>query len=281
MSELGNLTERQRNCIPDVHFELIPIKNLVSNQAYQRSISQSHIASTIKDFNLYQINPVKVSRRDGINYVFDGQHTIEVIASESESRETPVWCMVYDDLDYKDEAHIFADQKKNVKSLLPYETFNAHVEAGDTKQMMICDLVAQYNLKISKNFSPGCICAVGALETIYEKYGYEVLDRTLRLAIGTWEGDKLSLSSGILKGIARMIFVYGDQLNEDTFKERVGRLSAKNIMRTAKDRRPGVLGYAEAMVMAYNAKAKYGLSMKKLYWNGKKKEDQEEDDINE
>ena len=29
--------------VPNVHFEQIPIKNLVSNQEYQRNISQSHV----------------------------------------------------------------------------------------------------------------------------------------------------------------------------------------------------------------------------------------------
>ena len=29
--------------IPNVHFEQIPIKNLVSNQEYQRNLSESHI----------------------------------------------------------------------------------------------------------------------------------------------------------------------------------------------------------------------------------------------
>ena len=66
--------------IPNVHFELIPIKNLVSNQPYQRPISGIHVGRTAAHFDLYQINPVKVSRRDGINYVFDGQHTIETVA---------------------------------------------------------------------------------------------------------------------------------------------------------------------------------------------------------
>ena len=66
--------------VPKVHFELIPIKNLVSNQEYQRMLSQSHIGKTADDFDVYQINPVKVSRRDGIYYVFYGQHTIEIIA---------------------------------------------------------------------------------------------------------------------------------------------------------------------------------------------------------
>lgn len=89
--------------VPKVHFEQIPIKNLVSNQEYQRNLSLSHVRRTVENFDLYQINPVKVSRRDGVNYVFNGQHTIEIIATVSGSRETPVWCMIYDDLEYTQE----------------------------------------------------------------------------------------------------------------------------------------------------------------------------------
>ena len=271
MSEYMSLTDLQRSCIPDVHFDLIPIRDLVSNQNYQRKLSEGHIMSTINEFDVCQINPVKVSRRDGFNYVFDGQHTIEIVASVSGSRETPVWCMVYDDLKYEEEAHIFSEQQKHVKSLVPYETFIAHVEAGDNKQTMISSMVNGYGLKITKNYNPGCICAVGALEFIYDQYGYEILDRALRLTLATWEGDKISLSSGMLKGIARLIFVFGDKLDDETFKDHVGNSSAKAIARVAKDRRPGTLGYAEALVLAYNHKNKRGLNMSKLFWNGKKK----------
>lgn len=279
MSEYMNLTDLQRSCIPDVHFDLIPIRDLVSNQNYQRKLSEGHIMGTIQEFDVCQINPVKVSRRDGFNYVFDGQHTIEIVASVSGSRETPVWCMVYDDLKYEEEAHIFSEQQKHVKSLVPYETFIAHVEAGDNKQTMISSMVNGYGLKITKNYNPGCICAVGALEYIYDQYGYEVLDRTLRLTLATWEGDKISLSSGMLKGIARLIHVFGDSLDDEIFKDHVGNSSAKAISRVAKDRRPGTLGYAEALVLAYNNKNKRHLIMSKLFWNGKKKNltDDEED----
>ncbi len=67
MSELATLTDLQRQCIPDVHFDLIPIRNLVSNQDYQRMLSENHIAKIIRDFDVYQINPVKISRRNGQN----------------------------------------------------------------------------------------------------------------------------------------------------------------------------------------------------------------------
>ena len=189
--------------VPDVHFEQIPIRNLVSNQEYQRRLSREHIRKAAESFHLCQINPVKVSRRQGINYVFNGQHTIEIVAYVSGSRDTPVWCMVYDELDYEQEADIFANQQKFVKKLLPYEIFVANLEAGNDEQLIIRALVESFDLRISGNSRPGCICCVATLEDLYRKYGYDILQRCLRLCIATWEGDADSLTSNILRGLAQ------------------------------------------------------------------------------
>lgn len=251
--------------VPNVHFELIPIKRLVSNQDYQRNISIQHIKKTAENFNPYQINPVKVSRRDGINYVFNGQHTIEIVAMVSGSRDTPVWCMVYDDMDYKVEADVFANQQKYVKALVPYEIFMANIEAENEVQMTIKSLVESYGLTISKTRAPGMICAVSSLEHIFKKYGFHVLDRTIRLCVGAWEGEAASLSAGILKGIAILITTFGDSLRDDVFKEKVGAFSSREISRLARDRKAGSVGFAEAMLIAYNRKSKRGLSWEKLY----------------
>ena len=45
----------------------------------------------------------------------------------------------------------------------------------------------------------------------------------------------------------------------------MGQVSVKQLTRTARERRPGSLGYAEAMLMFYNRRCKYRLSMRKLY----------------
>ena len=254
--------------VPNVHFEKIPIKNLVSNQDYQRNLSQAHIEKTAENFDIFQINPVKVSRRDGINYVFNGQHTIEIVALASGSRETPVWCMIYDDLCYAHEADIFANQMKFVKSLLPYEIFMANIEAKNPDQLMIRDLVESYGMKISAKRAPGHICAVSTLEAIYKKYGYQVLNRVLRLIIATWEGDSNSFSANIMNAVTKLCVVYKDQLNDETFAEKVGAVSIKQLTRTARERRPGSMGYAEAMILEYNGKKKTSagkLFMNKLY----------------
>lgn len=265
------------NYVPNVHFEQIPIKNLVSNQDYQRNLSIKHVQRAAENFDLYQVNPVKVSRRDGINYVFNGQHTIEIVALVSGSRETPVWCMIYDDLIYKEEADIFANQMKYVKPLLPYETFMANIEAGSDKHLIIQDLVESYNLTITSSKTPGGICAVSTLETIYDKYGFHILDRILRIIIGTWEGEPNSLSANMLNGVARLVSAYGDQLKDTIFKEKLSRVSIKTLSQTARDRRVGSLGFAEAILIFYNKRSKSHLVWEKLYTKKPPKKNKAED----
>lgn len=254
--------------VPNVYFEKIPIKNLVSNQDYQRNLSRGHIQKAAENFDLCQINPVKVSRRDGINYVFNGQHTIEIVAMVSGSRETPVWCMIYEDLSYAHEADIFANQMKYVKGLLPYEVFMANIEANNPDQLMIRDVVESYGLEIGTKTAPGIICAVSTLENIYGKYGVHVLSRVLRLIIGAWEGDVKSFSANILNAVAKLCVTYKGQLDEENFKEKCGAISVKALNRIAKERRPGAMGFAEAMVIEYNGKKKnsaHRLDIRLLY----------------
>ncbi len=95
-----------------------------------------------------------------------------------------------------------------------------------------------------------------------------LLSRVLRLCAGTWEGDENSFSANILNGITRLVYTFGDQLNDEVFKERVGALSIKQLVRMSKERCPGSMGYAEAMLLEYNGKKKnisQRLSMNKLH----------------
>lgn len=270
--------EKYREFVPDVHFELIPIKDLVSNQQYQRKLSLRHVDNAAAEFNVYEINPVKVSRRDGINYVFDGQHTAEIVAKESDSRDTPVWCMVYDGLDYKLEAYVFANQKKFARTLTPYEIFMANVEAEEETELTIKALAESYSLTITnKSKTNGGLCAISALEFIFRKYGYHILDQTLYITVSTWEGDPVSLCATILKGIARLLDCYGESLRADLFVERLSRVPVKEIIRSARERNNGSLGYAEALLTYYNKKTRYPLRWSKLYKNASDVDVEEED----
>ena len=71
-----------------------------------------------------------------------------------------------------------------------------------------------------------------------------MLSRVLRLCAGTWEGDENSFSANILNGITRLVYTFGNQLNDEVFKERVGALSIKQLVRMSKERCPGSMGYS-------------------------------------
>ena len=57
------------------------------------------------------------------------------------------------------------------------------------------------------------------------------------------------------------LYAYYDEL----FKQKLGEVSIKELSRTAKERRAGSLGYAEAMINIYNKRSKYPLNIRDIY----------------
>ena len=59
-----------------------------------------------------------------------------------------------------------------------------------------------------------------------------------------------------MNGIARLLNAYGDTLKDDIFVDKVGSISVKELNRTAKERKGGAMGFAEAMLIEYNKRAR-------------------------
>jgi hypothetical protein len=55
----------------------------------------------------------------------------------------------------------------------------------------------------------------------------------------------------MLNGVSRLVVAYGDQIKDTVFKERLGKISIKTLSQTAKDRRVGSFGYAEAILIFF------------------------------
>ena len=47
-----------------------------------------------------------------------------------------------------------------------------------------------------------------------------------------------SFSANMLNAVAKLIAVYQDQMDDESFKEKLGAVSLKSLIRTAKERRP-------------------------------------------
>ena len=85
------------------------------------------------------------------------------------------------------------------------------------------------------------------------------------------------MSANMLKGIAHLIVTYGDDLKDEQFYEKIGACSAKEIIRIAKDRNNGALGFSEVLLTKYNQRMKAPLKQELLYAskNTKKTKDAE------
>ena len=66
----------------------------------------------------------------------------------------------------------------------------------------------------------------------------------------------------MLNGIARLVYAYGNSLKEDMFKGKLSKVSIKELVRAANERRAGSLGFAGAMLIFYNKK------FMRLHWSG-------------
>ena len=69
----------------------------------------------------------------------------------------------------------------------------------------------------------------------------------------------------MLKGVAKILYVYKSSLKRDVFIEKCGKISIKEISRLAKDRKNGSSGYSEALIIFYNKRTKNPLPLDMLY----------------
>ena len=269
MSEIETIDPERKvlnldEIMPPCEFQKIAIKYLAVDEKYQRKLSMVQVMKIVNNFDPFQVNPIKVNRRDGINYVFDGNHTKEALAILTNSRETHVQCMVFFDLDLRGEARVFAEQKNYVRNLTAFDLFKAGVTAQKNDLLVIKRLLDGYKLNVGKGCKDGTINAVSSLLYIHNKFGFEILERTLKLCISTWAGDPLALVSQTLRGVALMLSAYNAEVESKDFIERLSSKTPKAICGRSKDRGGGALGFALELLNEYNKRINLGQARDKL-----------------
>ena len=101
---------------PKSYEEMTPYKMEVVNSAdidtttYQRKIQKKKVDRIVAEFNERIANEPKLSYRDGIYYVFDGQHTIAARKQRNDGKDLDIVCKVFYDMTEEKEALLFAAQ---------------------------------------------------------------------------------------------------------------------------------------------------------------------------
>lgn len=181
---------------------------------YQRGLRKQRTKNYAEHYDPDIFGIILVSFRDGMYWVIDGQHRVEV--AKIKGIKT-VWCQVLTDLTYEQECDKFYKINDNRLALNANHKFNALVEKRDREAMDIVKALSKYGLTFSKEggtAQDNCVTAVGTLRKIYSdatkegKDGYESLCQVLEIVKKAWSGGRDSLRRDILRGVSTFIKNY-------------------------------------------------------------------------
>lgn len=116
----------------------VDIRMLSMDMEYQRNPRQKS-KKLREEFDMNEVDPIVLSYRDGMLFVIDGGHRIDA-ALYNGINILPA--KIHENMTQADEAKKFAQQKKNVVNVSPYDQFRANIiygEETDTAIKSVCD----------------------------------------------------------------------------------------------------------------------------------------------
>ena len=202
----------------------VRIGDLRIDPSYQRTdkLNKKIVDSIANNFDPKLVGVIKINEReDGSLWVVDGMHRYfgcqagfgsnYLIRAEVEEGMTP-----------NEEARLFVGQTKRT-SISAYHQHRARAASGDEMAVTINSIAAEYGISIlngTSNNQRG-IRSIRMLESIYQRFGTEILRKTLAVISESGIASRgVPVPGDIVCGVAEVIRWYGDAVD-------LGRLAIK------------------------------------------------------
>lgn len=197
--KLFNKKEEKR--VPEPMIKRVAIDNLKFG-AYQRELKQSKVNKIARNFMPDIVGIGLVSFRDGEFWCLDAQHRVEAMKKLGYKEMV---CQVLTGLTYEDECLRFNILNTGRTQLTANQVFHCRVEGKEKEALELVDLFRKYRFGYNKNCSmkfDNVIGAVSRFVKIQKTQGNEMVERILKILRSAWYGDKNSLASAIISGLA-------------------------------------------------------------------------------
>lgn len=231
--------------------------NLVSLQPYQRAVDQKKIAMIVSNFDVHKFGVPKVSYRDNVYYVYDGQH--RVIGYKTLFGDGVIECEVHFGLSYEDEARLFAQQYDGATKVDTVYKWNALYEAKEDPVFTIVNAVRKsgITLDFSRSKTPNRITCLAQLGKMWAVHGQDDTLTMLSLINKAWPDSPIAFDKRIVMGVDEFFRVYKKKVNADTFVKQMQKINPSVIIVDGDADRVSsmALKYAKIIWMRYN----YGL----------------------
>lgn len=248
--------------IKNHEYKDINTKHLCIDPLYQRDVEKARVKQMDKEFRTELVNAIKVSFRDGKYWVFDGQHTAELLKLRNNGNDLPVECKVYYGLTWLDECELFLLQSGNSRKVSMTDKYKARFNRGDKEVVDMVNIAQDLGIRVDWTGSKGNnrICALTTLDRIYCDLGREDYREMLEIIHDAWGGDAASFSAEILKGMKLFYTAYKGQFNKKRLISQLHNVAPVVIIREGKaSTAPGFAKYARQILNIYNHRTKLRL----------------------
>lgn len=239
--------------------------SILLSDIYQRNLNMPRVRKIVKNFNPNLVNPIKVSHRDGLYYVIDGQHTLTALKLMNNNQDLKVNCFVYEGLTQQDEAYLFAQQTGISSKVDSEHKIQALSIANDPQVLDMINIVKSigFDFDFTKKQGDKKIIAVATLNRMYQRSSREEFIDSLETVRDAWHFEPYSLKSELLGGV-NQFYIYPSFRGKVNKKLAVQKLSVVKPIIIYRDGKAyskgGDLRFAKQIADIYN----HGLKSNRL-----------------
>ena len=236
-------------------YKLIDINSerlVIDRNLYQRKKHNDKIAQIVASWDERIANEPKVSLRDGVYHVFDGQHTILAREAMNDNNPVKILCKVYYGLSEKDEALLFAKQTGVSSKPSSGERLRANLfgKGKATKK-------AGLSIDVKGTRHKKNIACVSTALNAYRALGSDLYTEALSIIADAWKGKPDSLRYEIVKAVTEFVHHYHGQYDRDVL---IAALKSKKPIYIRNKiitdcENPTNIKFARQIMLVYNGKS--------------------------
>lgn len=211
------MTQPERQQQPVVKTLQLEAREMQIHPHAQRQLLPSRLKKLIAELDLDAIGTLHVVRYQ-INgvikyWIVDGQHRWQALMDHGFG-EWPVTVALHCDVTDDARAAKLFLQLNDRSPVSPYDKFNNAANSGDLVAIRINFILNQRGIMASRSKGNGRACCVNALRAIYNADGSgELLEKSLKIAVGAWNATAEAMDGALLQGICRVLQEYAEDLN--------------------------------------------------------------------
>jgi hypothetical protein len=199
-------------------FTMLPISQLVVDDAYQRTISSSsarNIRRICRNFDWSKFLPVIVTKDGGKYSIVDGQHRATAALTLG---ITEVPCYVLG-CTPSEAAAAFAAINGNVTPMQTIDIWFAELAAGDPSAVLLKGVLDAAGVTVTRKkdgYIAGETRSIGVLRRALQFYGEAILTTILQCIVETGDGNAGMIFGAVINGIGHAVRTKPDLLSNPT-----------------------------------------------------------------